>query len=49
MNKEQIALELTKIYLEQNGKISKGYVLSNKFDLLKTYNYFLDSIKGEQK
>lgn len=45
MNKEQIALELTKIFVEQKRK--NGLVISSKQDLLENYNYFLARLKGD--
>lgn len=42
MNKEQIAIELTKIYLQNINRIG-----INRMDILNYYNYFLKQLEDK--
>ena len=44
MNKEQIAIELTKIYIDQYNK-SMGYCKPQTEDIIKCYKSFLKELK----
>ncbi len=43
MNKEQIAIELTKIYIQNSG-----LPMVNKDNILKYYNYFLTELSKKE-
>ena len=47
MKKEEIAIELTKIFVEQ-GNVRPNLLVLNKQDISETYKYFLSEIEEKE-